>query len=182
MSDSSISSTIFWLFSAALAGRLHLHAGGGGAAAARRQHALALRARPRRRGSCRRGAGRPCSKGAECRPRGAGPPSGWSRPRRPPRSCRRAGTRPVCGSSSAQLGGRVHSGDLLRKIFLDAAYRVGCSLPQSADGCIAHDLREVFERGVVPTPALPSAPPPSRCQPGTACTGRSSRARRSASR
>ena len=109
MSASSISSTIFWLFTCALAAGLHFHAGRGAAAAARRQRALALDLHHAGAAVAVGRGSRACSRGGGCRRRGAWRLPGWIRRRRPatgwPSSAEFDGRQGHFG----QLGRCVHS-------------------------------------------------------------------------
>ena len=145
------------------------------ACACRRPPARARpRSRPCRRGNCRRAdsparassrdAGFPCP--------GVWPPARWSRRRWPRPACRRART------GSWSFGCVL---ELVREIFNHRGQRIRGRLAEAADRGIAHRLAQFVEQFAVPDRAVPSGSPPSGFRRGTACTGRSSHPRRSAS-
>ena len=68
------------------------------------------------------------------------------------------------------------------KVPQHAEQRIGRRLAQAADRGVAHRLRSArSSSGLVPDRLAHQLAPPSRCRSGRACTGRSSRPRRSAS-
>ena len=135
-----------------------------------------LRSRPRRRGSCRPVAGRLWRTGAGWRRHGAWPLCSRVSP----------GSAVMASPSRVNAIGAAESamlaiGQLLGKVLHHAAQRVRRCLTETADRGVGHHRAEIIEQGPDPRSSPASASPPCRCPPGTGCTDRRTRARRSAS-
>ncbi len=157
MSDSSISSTIFWLLRARWLLRLHLHAGASRCGSSSAPACARPRSRPRRRGSCRRAAGRPCSKGA-----GISTPWRWAALRMVspskawtvwPSSVKAT----VGTATSASRAGAFIQATSCGKYFCTQRTGFGAAWPRPQIDASRHHLRSDPRASRGPTPAPPSA-------------------------